>query len=182
MPTTLRTIAFLFANPLSSAQLETFSSSPELVSLLGKSVQEELGQSPAIEITEALAEEYTRLFIGPSHHFPPLEGLARGDFQLMGDRAMSVKKAYAEAGFDATDDSGMLPDHLGVELDFIATLIEREEWERTSRFVNSHLLAWVPNWVADFSKQARFNFYPAVGGALNDCLEYLKVKSGLGRR
>ncbi len=169
-PETLRTMAFVFAQAMSADQLKEFYFSSELVLLLGEELKADIGLGNFDDLAESMAEEYTRLFVGPYNHFPPTEGLARGDGQLIGDHAISVQRAYAEAGFEVEPNTGLLPDHIGIELDFVANLIEWEKWDSAREFVRTHPLSWVPNWVSAFTDEARFQIYPAVGNALCACL------------
>ena len=163
-PETLRTAAFVYAGCMSAEQLRPFYLSPQLRSRLGWEADMDPGAFD--ELADALAEEYTRLFVGPHHHHPPSEGLARGDGQLLGDRAIEVRLAYQAAGYEPIADSGLLPDHISMELDFVAVLIEREAAEAAREFVRTHLNAWVPGWVGEYSPHARFRFYPAIGEIL----------------
>lgn len=169
-PATLRTMGFIFAGPMSADHLMPFYNSPEFALLIGEDIQADLSTEPFENLADALAEEYTRLFVGPNNQFPPTEGLARGDSQLMGDHAIAVQQHYTEAGFEVKSKRGLLPDHIGVQLDFLANLFEREQCESARQFVRTHLLIWVPNWVSAFTHKARFQFYPAAGNALFACL------------
>ncbi len=165
-PDTLRTVAYVFAQPMSVDNLEPFYLSPGLVPLLGREARADKALGSLEELAEALAEEYTRLFVGPYHHFPPTEGLARGDDQLLGDQALEVQLAYGSSGYEARVDLPLLADHISVELDFVATLLERDDWEAARGFVRAHPAVWVPGWVFSFSSHARYKFYPAMGSAL----------------
>lgn len=121
---------------------------------------------------EDLAIEYTRLFLGPGPHITPTESAQRGDGSLWGPETVEVRRLLGEAGFDLAWQE--LPDHITVELDFLAhlTAIEANAWERGDRilarrsrewqeaFLSRHLGAWVDGFCARVrAAEVRSPFY-----------------------
>jgi len=115
------------------------------------------GQPAALQ---ELAVEYNRLFVGPA---PPLAYPYESVYQhpeglVMGAPALQVLERYAEEGLSLSRESRELPDHVAVELEFMAYLCERELQaheageaecaaqyiEKEHRFLADHLLKWVP--------------------------------------
>lgn len=107
---------------------------------------------------EHLRQEFTRLFRGVSRTRspkPPYESLYRDD-QLYSSTTTEVRRGYLAAGLDVEDAAGNEPpDHLGIELQFLAALCEfaadpenaelppdrardAQEW-----FLDEHLLTWI---------------------------------------
>ncbi|NQT85385.1 molecular chaperone TorD family protein [bacterium] len=125
---------------------------------------------------EALAVEYCRLFIGPGRHLSPHEAILRGEQRHWGLSTVLVNEAYAKAGFEMAAEAREMPDHVGVELAFIATLCEREAElaesgavdlaERTRRarkqFLTEHLAVWLPILSSEVAKRAELSFYPVL--------------------
>lgn len=71
---------------------------------------------------------------------------------------------YAEQGLGkdgAVDD--LHEDHLALELEFMAWLVENGTVEEQAEFLNRHLLNWVPAFAADIKRYARTDFYKAAG-------------------
>lgn len=144
------------------------------VGRLGAAVRAALGDP---KVLEALKVDYTRLFSGISkrHNLPaPFESVAL-ESRLMGDATVAVEAAYREAGFDAPVPEAGPPDHLGAELRFLslASYQEMEAWqagdraaaagwvERQRRFLDEHLLAWVPLHCERLAQVAETPFYRA---------------------
>jgi TorA maturation chaperone TorD len=147
------------------------------------------------EMAQVLAEEYTRLFLGPGRHISPHESvqLKRGSGALWGPETGVVKRFIEEAGFDYDEAYHGLPDHISVELEFLAHLADQEadaieakdevklcaaiSWQH--RFISQHLGKWAANFAREVKAQADLPFYPAFTGLLP---RYLATeKSALGK-
>lgn len=83
---------------------------------------------------------------------------------FMQDAWEDVKRLYAEKGLQKSGDySDLMEDHLALELEFMATLVQRRDPQAELAFVEGHLLNWLPAFVSDIDKYAREDFYKAVG-------------------
>ena len=167
----LRTLAQIFARPLAAEEIAALAGSDHVLS---QALREDAARGGRTALSEALAEEFTRLFVGPVGHQPPLEGLMRGDDELLGPYAREVTRAYRDADLEPDPGSGLLPDHLGVELGFLAELVERDQSAEVARFVRGHLDTWVPAWVGRYSGVARMSFYRVAGALLLEALRDLR--------
>jgi TorA maturation chaperone TorD len=141
-----------------------------------------LPAAPMGDIIRALAEEYTRLFLGPGKHISPHESvqLKRGSGVLWGPETGIVKRFIGEAGFDYDETYHGLPDHISVELEFLAHLVEQEANARKAgddarlqsaigwqhRFVSKHPGKWVAIFARKVKAEADLPFYPAFAGLL----------------
>ncbi len=157
------------------------------VGRLGAAVRAALGDPKALE---ALEVDYTRLFAGLAARYgapAPFESVAL-ESRLMGDSTFAVEAAYREAGFDPPVPESGPPDHLGAELRFLslACYREMEAWqagdraaaagwvERERRFLDEHLLAWVPRHCERLAPIAETPFYRALVSLIG--------RAGLGER
>lgn len=111
------------------------------------------GDSAALEV------EHTRLFVGPGRvPASPYGSVYLDGGALMGESTADALRHYREAGFVLAPETGMLPDHLVVELSFLSVLAEEAaraigagDWAaarlwlgRRGAFLCDHLGAWAP--------------------------------------
>jgi TorA maturation chaperone TorD len=135
---------------------------------------------------DSLRQEFHDLFLVPlGRYVTPYEAVYRdqrvvGDTRvgglLMGPSTVAVMSEYRASGVQASPDCGELPDHVGIELSFMAVLCGREleAWqggdttgarrflEREQRFLEAHLLQWVPALSRRIADNASSDFYRGV--------------------
>ena len=133
-----------------------------------------LEQDAAVD-DRALNDEFNRLFVkstdAPDLGSPSESSQRRRTSQRQ--NAETVTTAYQEAGFGLPLSSVTPADHIGVELKFMALLSCREmqgwrddngalaaSWlQRERRFLDEHLLQWVPDYCALLMRASRLKFY-----------------------
>jgi len=175
-------LASLFGGPIGSAALARLAAASDEVPAEDSGMAVEFhealaGESDWKALAERLAPEHARLFLGLREGHgppPPYESLWR-EGRVAGESTFSVAKAYSEAGFDEEGPWGPC-DHLAYELRFLASLchaedvaigagvIDEAEWamNRQVRFLEEHLLAWVPDYCAHIAREAREPLYRAL--------------------
>ena len=130
---------------------------------------------------EDLLWEYTRLFIGPYKlPCPPWESVYTSPKRLMmQDAAGQVQALYAGAGLAVNTDD-VMPDHIGVELNFLAVLLHQAhsaagskegQMARTEKILTDHLLKWVPQFTRDMENAAEMPLYRALAKATRQVAE-----------
>ena len=150
----LRVLAREYLEPPTAARLERLATWAEDWLAAALETLREAEQSDP----EDLSREFTWLFRGTSRSespTPPYESLYR-DGQLYSSTTTEVRRGYLAAGVDVDDgESNEPPDHLGIELQFLALLCEyaadpdagelsrsrardAQEW-----FLDDHLLTWI---------------------------------------
>ncbi|MBI5196765.1 MAG: molecular chaperone TorD family protein [Nitrospirae bacterium] len=121
---------------------------------------------------EDLLWEYTRLFIGPYRlPCPPWESVYTSSRKLMMQDAYDeVLNFYNEAGL-AVNNPDIMSDHIGAELNFLAVLFQRIDSEPEKmfyctniaiRFLDEHIIKWVPTFTRDMEDAADSFFYRAL--------------------
>jgi len=128
------------------------------------------------EVTETLAMEYSRIFIGPGKHISPYESVHVKDENgrtglLWGESAVDFKAWVEHYGLKIGERFGSIPDHFCTILEFMANIVGEEERflnESNEKiialcrkveveFFNKHIGNWMAelfNEVADFSTES----------------------------
>ena len=136
------------------------------------------GQSEDIETRKV---DHARLFVGPFSLLAPPYGSMYLDHteHLMTDSTEDVQNRYREEGMDVAITE--VPDHIRIELEFVYYLIFREmqivtpnqesagalDLTRTGmdyrikqqKFLNDHLVRWIPKFEAKVREHAKTEFY-----------------------
>ena len=114
------------------------------------------------KIHELLLSDYRNLFSSQSEKYVPpyetdyREGLG-GQHHGWSDLSVEVARKYSEAGFEVQPGYEGMPDHIGMELEFMALLCQREmgSWKSQDKdqgieylrweeeFLREHLIKWV---------------------------------------
>ncbi len=167
----------------------------ELLSELGHWSEDSFFQKPEGELLEDLAVEYARLFVGPGKHISPHESVhhPREDGQwgqLWGKSTADVKKFIEAAGFHYESEYKGLPDHIGVELEFMEHVTRREAkaWaeneedralycrEIEKEFFDEHLGHWIPIFCEKVTGEAELTFYRDIAVLTKSFLESEKAE------
>ena len=146
-----------------------------ILDTFGGDVREPFGDTDVSGFVENLAEEYCTLFIAPPGHISLCESVARGSKTLWGEVSEDVACFYRNCGFAPSDSSRQPPDHLSLELQFMAHLAaeEADMWQAQAsqealdlvalekQFLEGHLSLWLGPFAERVAERARFPFYPS---------------------
>jgi len=147
----------------------------ETLTAAGAHLGGEFSHRPEDELLEDLAVEYTRLFLGPGKHVQPYAAIYLGGAgaSLCGPATVWARDFMERAGFTLTPEHHSLPDHVSVELEFMAGMAEREaraiegadleagaECHRIQKeFLQNHLGRWLPEFCGHAAEHAELTFY-----------------------
>lgn len=147
-----------------------------------EAIERFLAEPPGDEVTEAVADEYTRLFIGP--HSP--EVLPYESFYLTGhllDRPLANLRTLLQAiGIEKREGYAEPEDFLAFELEVMRWLVGKqiaaanpEEEKRwlglQADFLKEHILVWVPACAQDIEKAPSAGFFRGAAMVLRGFLE-----------
>jgi len=131
-----------------------------------------------------LAVDFTHIFHAAHDSVQPYEGIQTGQTdELMGPAAQAVSRFMAGVGFTVAP--GQCPDHLAVELAFMADLLRREAEALTEQdtstadkaasirrqFVAEHLGRWGQQVARKIGDRAESAFYRSVARLLDEVLD-----------
>lgn len=133
----------------------------------------------------SLAEEYLHLF-ARQVLVSPYEGAYRSDLSAVPPADLAQLAAlYAAFGLRVGQSAAERPDHISLELEFLAALLAKEAYAlergwvaraRTAtrareRFVGDHLQVWLPEFASRLRQHARLPLYPATAAFVQRLLE-----------
>jgi DMSO reductase family type II enzyme chaperone len=167
------------ANPLAQA-LQNAAEELNIPSLkaeaeeLRESLREIPGVSPRAKLL-SLEREYTRMFVGAVHPliYPYESAFRSSSGQVMGEYAVEVRRKYAQEGLTISSSFKDLPDHITVELEFLAFLCAREarrgeemDFDQVQQyrrkelsFLLHHLGVWAPQFCRALLQLTASPFY-----------------------
>jgi anaerobic sulfite reductase subunit A len=134
-----------------------------------------------------LVLEYTRLFIGPGKHISPYESVYRdNENALWSETTVEVKNFIESSGLEYSYNWSGLPDHIGVELEFMQRLTchEKEAWSREDKetairclefekkFVDEHLSQWVPIFCNKVKEETQTAFYREIAELTRQFIDF----------
>ena len=121
------------------------------------------------EFYKMLTIEYTRLFTTaiPSVPCPPYESIYREN-EVMGNSTLSALDSYSQSGLRVLETFRDLPDHIGVELEFLYYLENNGYNEEFSAFMDEHFSRWVPKFCEEVEKNDTIGFYRLAAAVLRD--------------
>ena len=107
---------------------------------------------------------------------------------------MAVNVAYRKAGFEMADQVREMPDHIGIELAFVAILCEREAnllkrcavdeaaavHDVRERFLAKHPGAWLRDFAGQVAKLSKLSFYKTLARLAADWVEKDLSSTGVG--
>jgi len=135
------------------------------------------------KLLDALATEYAALFIVPGG-IPPYESV-RLKGLLCQEPEREVREFYRRCGLTIKEDCKVFADHLGMELEFMGYLVDKEaeawknggeesarEWVNLQKeFFSNHLDKWVFGFLKDMDMCAFHPFYKGLGRLTRAFLE-----------
>ena len=155
----------------------------------------ELAASRDSEGVEDIAADHARLFVGPGRVVaPPYESVHRSyEGLLFDEETLAVRAWYRRYGLSAPREGREPDDHMGLELEFLATLLgaaleaidedddhDAAVFAQGARdFLDEHVRQWAPTFFGIVLEQAATHFYRGVAhlalGLLDESATILPV-------
>jgi TorA maturation chaperone TorD len=135
---------------------------------------------------EKMKKDFTALFTGPGSSLaPPTESGFRAKYNFIsGEKRPAVTEFYQAYGWQSTFRDTISDDHIGIELLFLTLMIEKylelddevcniEMKNEILRFMDDHVLTWVPEWNDRIQEHAITLSYKGIGTLILACIEDL---------
>jgi TorA maturation chaperone TorD len=133
-----------------------------------------------------MKEDYLTLFTGTGNPLaPPYESVYRSKDHLLFDKQTSeVREFYKSYGWESKFKGSIPDDHLGIELLFLTLMIEKylefedeacnsEMRNEIRRFIDQHLMSWIPEWNEHVQKHSNTLSYKGIATLILACIEDL---------
>jgi TorA maturation chaperone TorD len=159
--------------------------------LLGDEVEADLkalDEACQDPVDHVLFDDFYQLYVGSGDmRVPPWESVYRSEAHDLFDvHTLQVRAEYARYGMEFVDKNKTPEDSIAIELEFMHTLGERmltaldkedAKAERLladdqAKFLEEHLLTWVPEFVSRTQQHARTPFYRSLAGVLLGFLKW----------
>ena len=131
-----------------------------------KSIKEDLGLESKEAEGEVLAD-FDYLYNYEGGIMLPLESVYGGD----ANAADAVTEFYYSAGLTFEEEYETVPDHISLEFLFMSYVIDIDNREMQRKFIEEHIVKWVPYYCDKVIKEAKTLFYREIAGITKDFIE-----------
>lgn len=141
-----------------------------------------------------MREDYLALFTGTGNPFaPPFESVYRSKDHLMFDKQTAeVREFYRSYGWESKFKGSIPDDHLGIELLFLTLMVEKylefedeacnsEMRNEIRRFIDQHLMSWIPEWNEHVQKHSKTISYKGIATLILACIEDINSLMNRGK-
>lgn len=119
-----------------------------------------------------LAADFADIYLTHALRASPCESIWRDDDHLMlQGPTFAVRDFYRRHGQQVVNWRQMPDDHLCHQLDFVAVLLQRGERREAARFMQAHLMTWLPDFAERVAMRAATPFYAALAVLTLACCE-----------
>lgn len=140
-----------------------------------RELSEEFEIDLSTDTIEDIEEDFFNLISSPAATLPPYESLylsPETNRRTQGERISDeVSDLYASADLNiAPEMTGIPPDHIGLELLFVAYLIDNNMIDDLQRFFRLHMINWIPQYCDLIAKEARTGFMKEVASVTRELI------------
>ena len=131
-----------------------------------KRIKEDLGLESK-ETKEEVLADFDYLYNYEGGVTPPLESVHAGD----ANAADAVTEFYYRAALTFEEEYEAVPDHISLEFLFMSYVIDIGNREMQRKFLEEHIVNWVPYFCEEVIKEAKTLFYREIVGITRDFIE-----------
>ncbi len=129
------------------------------------------------QATDNLAADFAAIYLTYKLRASPCESVWFDDEKLMRQKSMfDIRSCYERHGLRAADWRLMPDDHICLQLEFIAHLLDdpQPELEEIARFLDQHPLCWIGDFASRVSERCTTPFYAGLALLCASWLEELR--------
>lgn len=142
---------------------------------------------------EQMRAIYNRCFVGPNTPFaPPVESIykqwtedptattpiANETGYLFGDPAVHMKHLYKEYHLKIPEQYSKMPDHLGLQIEFLAFLMDYCTFEQLEQYMDDHF-DWLDSFQDELKLVKESDFYVWLTDQLKQTICFIRLKAEL---
>lgn len=132
-------------------------------------------QRPSLE--DDLAADYAGIYLTHALRASPYESVWRDEEKLMMQGpSFAVRDRYRAHGLMAANWRHTADDHVTNELAFLSYLLSCGDVQEARRFIDEHLLQWLPNFAERVTARASTRFYAALASLTLHVVENLHLQ------
>lgn len=129
------------------------------------------------ETDAKLASDYADIYLTHALQASPYESVWRDEDHLMLQApTFAVRAFYRRHGLQVADWRQMPDDHLSHELGFVAWLLEQGLTDEARRFLDEHLLTWLPDFAARVIQRASCEVHAGLAALTLDSCRQLRAR------
>lgn len=129
-----------------------------------------------------LDADFAGIYLTHALRASPCESVWLDDEKLMMQGpSFAVRDCYRRHGLSAANWRHIADDHLANELAFIAHLLARNQGDEACRFIEEHLMQWLPHFAGRVSERASTRFYAALAELTLQVVDTLHRQLQAGR-
>lgn len=134
-----------------------------------------------LDAGQASETEYNRLFVLSFPHAvvqPYGSHWLEQDRRLLGASALEVREMMAAHGLAVREESGLMPDHIVSELEFMAYLASQGDTTLAAQeqLLDRHLARWVPKFTAALREARPSSYYQLAADFLDRLIQWDQVR------
>lgn len=139
------------------------------------SVIREVGEGQRAALQDDLNADFASIYLTHALRASPCESVWLDDESLMMQGpSFAVRDRYREHGLKAANWRHIADDHLANELAFIAHLLAHGHAGEACRFIDEHLMQWLPRFAGRVADRASTRFYAALATLTLHVVERLR--------
>lgn len=152
----------IFSTEVDAKTLRDLKENRQLLEILGKDVVDWLAFKSDDEVLEELAIDFSTLFL--MNAVPIESAVLDAKNEVLVGLENPVMNFYFTNGYEINLNITKIvaPDHLAIELGFAQNLVSKDDTMTLKKFLDKHLMTWVPPYLIGVKEAASTPFYRAV--------------------